>query len=356
MFSAKAPQVTLPRSTALTAIGAAACCCLACGDSSSANGDGGGAADGVIDAGVNVDAAGDAAVDAEVDAAAQSEWEQLADIPIGGAFISVGVIDGKIHAMPSGSDAHFVYDPALDSWETLAAVPEPAHHHEGAAAGSKLYRFGGYWGSASQAGYKDYNFVYDPGLGTWDTAAPMTVPRPYGTAAVIDDKIYVIGGPNIGGEQYHLMNEEYDTGGDLWTPKASMPGSIVWSNYGALVAVDGALYKFGGGGWSAPLATALKYDPLADEWTDLTPMPVANHGVAGAAIGDNVYLIGGLAGAGVTDEVLIYSVTDDAYYEGPTLPSPWQYHVAAAVDNCVYVIGGTNDLGTDDTLVLRYCE
>jgi N-acetylneuraminic acid mutarotase len=318
--------------------------------------DGGGATPGT-DTDTDTDSDTDADTDTDTDSDGDSEWEELADIPTGGAFVSVGVIDGKIHAMPSGSAEHYVYDPTLDSWEPLADVTEPAHHHEGVAATGALFRFGGYWPSASQDDYHDYNFVYDPGDDSWTSAAPMPVPRPYLTAAAVDGKIYVIGGPNIEAQTFHLMTEEYEPEIDTWTPKADLPDYIAWSNYGVLVAVGGALYKFGGGGNSAPLATALKYDPVADEWTGLTSMPQANHGVAGAAIGNSVYLIGGAIDQVTTDQVLIYDIGADSYSEGPPLPSGRQYHVAASVDSCVYSIGGDNTFDPDvETSVVRYCE
>jgi len=309
------------------------------------------------DSDTDADADTDTDADADSDTDGDSEWEELADMPTGGAFVSVGVIDGKIHAMPSGSAEHYRYDPDLDSWETLADVPEPAHHHEGVAAEGLLYRLSGYWGSASQDGYKDYNFVYDPLSDTWDSGAAMTVPRPYLSAAEAGGKIYAIGGPNIEFETFHLMNEEYDPEADLWTTKASLPDYVVWSNYGALVSVDDVLYKFGGGGSNAPLVTALKYDPIADEWTGLTSLPAANHGVAGAAIGQRIYLIGGAIDLVTTDQVLIYDITEDAYSDGPPLPSARLYHAAASVGDCVYSIGGDNTFDPDvATSVIRYCE
>ena len=41
------------------------------------------------------------------------------------------------------------------------------------------------------------------------------------------------------------------------------------------------------------------YDPQADEWTELPPMPTPRHGLAGVTIDRRVFAIGGNTAAGI---------------------------------------------------------
>ena len=72
-------------------------------------------------------------------------------------------------------------------------VPEMPHKrgsHMSAAVGDSLYVTGG-WDSEN---YLDHLEVYDTRAGRWRCAPPMTTARAYGSTAVLDDQIYVMGG------------------------------------------------------------------------------------------------------------------------------------------------------------------
>jgi hypothetical protein len=87
-----------------------------------------------------------------------------------------------------------------------------------------MYIFGGGRGRLEDAGEEGVAFmspvvdVYDPGTDTWTTAADFPTPRWDLTAAVVDGKIYAIGG-QFGEEADYPDNfspvstvEEYDPG------------------------------------------------------------------------------------------------------------------------------------------------
>lgn len=74
-----------------------------------------------------------------------------------------------------------------------AQVPEMPHKrgsHMSAVVGDSLYVMGG-WDSEK---YLDYLEVYDTRAGRWRNAPPMMTSRAYGSTAVLDDQIYMIGG------------------------------------------------------------------------------------------------------------------------------------------------------------------
>ena len=79
--------------------------------------------------------------------------------------------------------------------------------------------------------------------GSWTTLEPMSNSRHWLGAAVVDGKIYAIGGGTG-------ANEMYDPETDTWTTKASMPTRRY--NFGIAVYQD-KIYVFGGSGYHADL-------------------------------------------------------------------------------------------------------
>ncbi len=79
-------------------------------------------------------------------------WVDLAPMRFIRGMVAIGVIDGKIYATGPAAEggsqafppnATEVYDPATDSWTRLADAPAFRHGLKGAAAGGRLYLFGG---------------------------------------------------------------------------------------------------------------------------------------------------------------------------------------------------------------------
>ena len=85
---------------------------------------------------------------------------------------------------------------AQEEWGLRAQnvqVPEMPHKrgsHMSAAVGDSVFVMGG-WDSDEYLGHLD---VYDARAGRWRGAPPMATPRAYGSVAVLDDQIYLIGG------------------------------------------------------------------------------------------------------------------------------------------------------------------
>jgi N-acetylneuraminic acid mutarotase len=111
-------------------------------------------------------------------------------------------------------------------------------------------------------------------------------------AAVVDGKIYVIGGriPFGGGSN---SNEQYDPVTDTWTTKAILPDF----RYGlAAAAVNGKVYTIGGSGGSTYTDlndVVREYDPAMDTWTTKSPMPTGRLDFVAAAFNGRIYAIGG---------------------------------------------------------------
>jgi hypothetical protein len=91
--------------------------------------------------------------------------------------------------------------------------------------------------------------VYDPNTNSWDTCSPMSQPRSGIGAAVIDEKLHVIGGKRL--ESDPVLTNEFmepsdgDPSMGVWTPFTA-PLLQEWL-YPGIAASDTTLYAVGGG-------------------------------------------------------------------------------------------------------------
>lgn len=142
--------------------------------------------------------------------------------------------------------------------------------------------------------------VLDPAQGRWSAIAPAPTARNSGAAAVIDGRLYVVGGRQAlkqADGSLRQVNvaalEVYDPAQDRWTTRAPMPqaqGGL------AAAALDGRLYVFGGEQWvpeQKVFAEAWVYEPKRDSWTALPALPTPRHGLGAATLGSRIHVFGG---------------------------------------------------------------
>ena len=116
--------------------------------------------------------------------------------------------------------------------------------------------------------------------GRWIKLAPIPESSEESTFVSAGSKIYVIGGYPTGENKAPKgLVQEYDTGTDTWTKKKNMPQP---THQAAAAEYHGKIYLFGGAVQPAangpnqfPTSNAWEYDPVADSWKALAPMPTA---------------------------------------------------------------------------------
>jgi len=180
---------------------------------------------------------------------------------------------------------------------------------------------------------------------SWVTLEPMLTARSGFVVAVVDGKIYTIGGIN---GSYLAVNEMYDPATDTWTAKKSMPTARTGS---AIAVYQKEIYVIGGIiGESSPAYSGYTgitevYDPLTDTWESKEPMPTASSNLDANVVGDRIYLITGLTYGdvfpfqGYNDENQVYDPSADSWSTKTPIPSANWGYASAVVDNKIYVIG-----------------
>jgi N-acetylneuraminic acid mutarotase len=123
--------------------------------------------------------------------------------------------------------------------------PPARAYHGAAVVNGKIYVIGGA-GEDNKPGTSVQ--LYDPATGTWAARANMpTVRGLFGTSAV-GGTIYAIGGTTRGRDKLAVV-EAYDTATDTWTRRADMPTP---RNALSAAVVDGKIYAIGGWGYDRP--------------------------------------------------------------------------------------------------------
>jgi N-acetylneuraminic acid mutarotase len=194
---------------------------------------------------------------------------------------------------------------AQGKWAKLAAFPEPAEELLGASANGKMYVFCGL-----APGWNPIGMVY-----------------------------------------------EYDPAGDKWAKKKPMP---LASHHVSFTEYKGKIYAFGGfvlppkgqpPAW-VPIDNAWEYDPAADSWKALAPLPTKRGSPVAVTVGDRMYVIGGattLPGStavhparphysvGAVEE---YDPGTNTWRARASIPTPRNHATAGVVNGKIYVIGG----------------
>ena len=199
---------------------------------------------------------------------------------------------------------------AAQKWSRLALFPEPSEEVYGIASGGKLYVFGGL-GAAWKP--KGLVYEYDPAADKWTKKKPMALPSHHVALAELNGKIYVIGGfklPQSGPPAWEPINNtwEYDPANDTWKALAPLPTKRGSPN---AAIVNGKIYVIGGASTHPgsketavhparphrSMDTNEVYDPATNTWETRSPMPTARNHAAIGAVNNKIYVIGGRVGA-----------------------------------------------------------
>ena len=106
-----------------------------------------------------------------------------------------------------------IVDAQEDTWTTLAPMPTSRNAVGLAVVDNKIYAIGGWNGN-----YVSANEMYDPTTNKWTPKASMPTPRYAFAIFTLDKKIHIVGG-YINGINPTSAHEVYDTKTNTWEKK-----------------------------------------------------------------------------------------------------------------------------------------
>lgn len=252
-------------------------------------------------------------------------WTRATDIPLAVTHLNP-IFDGKYvwlaggflgdHPGPATANV-FKFDVAANTWSQGPSLPE-------ARAGGALVlhqRNAHYFG-----GFKDRNtnssdhwvLNVDTGV-TWTTATPLPDGRGHLAGALVNNKIYAIGGQHGHDKKPVDLKrvDVYDPQTNTWTEVANLPLGRSHFEPGTFVR-NGEIVIVGGRSNVTnknALQQITKYDPVKNVWQELDPLPVALLAPVAQSVGNRLYVTHG----GLNETESPQSITRyRAFLEGET--------------------------------------
>ena len=251
-----------------------------------------------------------------------------------------------------------------NSWVTKAPMHEARMGLGIAVVNGKIYAIGG----SSRTGTPPYtggivgtNEEYNPETNQWTIKASMPTPRANFRVEVVQNKIYCIGG-NIEDGPDTQANEAYDPATDSWHTKAPLPtprDSFTTIVYNNKIYVIGGMtgYNSTSGFWMFTGATEV-YDPALNKWENKASMLNAVYPESSTAIDDKIYVIcGSTTYASSISITAVYDEDANTWTNRASMPIV-KHGASVAMDDKIYFIGGSyegslSDPNYDQTFLTR---
>jgi len=206
-----------------------------------------------------------------------------------------------------------------NSWTTLAPMPTPRSGFGLAVVDEKIFVIGGY----KNGEYLGTTELYNPETDTWINKTAMPTPRSGFAIAVVQNKIHVIGG-FTGVTSSTNVHEVYDPVTDTWTSRENSP--LAYRSGITANVVDNKIYVISG--CTSPFRpwTNTKennvYDPETDKWTTRAPIPTAVYDYGSTTLDNKIYVFGGRS---IPDNktyslTQIYDTQTDTWSTGTSTP------------------------------------
>jgi len=163
-----------------------------------------------------------------------------------------------------------------------------------AACGGHVYAVGGREGFCSLGTAERLHLAE----GRWESLPSMTCRRRFLAATALQGKLYPVGGEDDWFVAQSAV-EVFDPSARRWEQVPPMPSRRIGL---AAVALRGKLFAIGGGQKATSQSTQAMdvvevYDPSAERWSTLSPMPSPRMFLAAATMSGKLYVFGGSDGA-----------------------------------------------------------
>ena len=170
----------------------------------------------------------------------------------------------------------------------------------------------------------------------WYGARPMPTPRAEVASALVDGRIYVVGGFTEDGKSSNVV-EVYDPKSDTWTDIEPMPERL---DHPMAAGAGGKLFVIGGWRVFGEQASDAvhEYDPATGRWRSRANLPLPRAAGGAASDGATLYVIGGIGPEPETG--FAYDVATDTWQRLAPMTAPREHLAVVVANRKVYAIGG----------------
>ena len=215
-------------------------------------------------------------------------------------------------------------------WHAASPMPGARGEMASAVLDNRLFTIGGLVGIGSVSDDVD---IYDVLHDRWQVGPKLPVAVHHAAAATDGGRVWVSGGARsvrdwTPSDELYSIKE-----GVGWTRAAAMPEGRQGH---AMVGIGRKLYVIGGVGETN---RTLIYDTTTRRWTTGAPIPAGRNHLRAAVWDGRIWVLGG-RNPGLTSRVDIYDPSTDAWSNGPALPQPMSAMSVGVVAGHLHVIDG----------------
>jgi hypothetical protein len=178
------------------------------------------------------------------------------------------------------------------------------------------------------------------GTGTWETLPSPSAERQEVSYVQHGGKFYLAGGSTL--------HEVYDPVAETWETLEPLPADL---DHIQGVVWDDKIYYLGGcqgGNLRAETDSVYIYDPASDSFSEGAPMSRPRCAGGVSVHDDKIYYYGGLNGGEAQSWFEVYDPVADTWTELPDMPRPRDHSHAAVLGDVLYAISG-RDFGINAT-------
>ena len=283
-----------------------------------------------------------------------STWDIGKEMPTNRTEITAEVINDKIYVIGGADyradgavDTVEIYDPNTDTWTSGTPLPYTLDHAPSVTYDGKIYVIGGFQENKITT---NKVLIYDPVTDQWNEGTPLPEPRAAHVAEVVNGTIYAISGLDFDHNPV-TTNFAYNIENDTWVEKSPMPDKNGPKHHAASAVVDGKIYVLGGRlfGNGVPneindaltnLDDNMQYDPTTDKWSSLDPMPIRRSGFAADSLNEKIYVFGGQMADGSNKNIESYDPETNRWTIEPDMQADRSGLAVADYNDKIYVYGG----------------
>ena len=293
----------------------------------------------------------------------QLRWTTVKPLPIGRVEGLGTAVAGKLYVFGGFIDTSYnatkradVYDPTTDTWARLPNMPKGLTHTGITAYGKDIYFAGGY--QAKTPGASTYGgqifaikdvFKYNVDTKKYTYLPSLPVARGSGELAVLDQKLHFFGGADSNrvekGDHWVMP-----IGGTSWTRAASLPNPRTHMGDAVL---NGKLYVIGGQrGNDSKLVAQTDvhvWNPATGKWTAAKSLTVPRSHISSSTfvLNGRIILAGGeFKHAGSLDDVTEYDPVSNTWREITPLPFRRLSSVARNINGQIFCTSGSPNFQT----------
>ena len=283
------------------------------------------------------------------------QWRKIADSPLKRTEAATAVIDGRLYlfggfipGLETSSQVD-VYDPTSGTWSRVKDMPTRPTHENAAVDGRSVWIAGGFLGKHPGPATNEV-WKYDGAADTWTAGPPLPEPRAGGGLVAVQGRLHYFGGykpdrDTVCADHWSLVTGEPDA---RWTREADMPNP---RGHLAAAVLDGKIYALGGANGhdrkQVDLPYCDRYDPATKAWTKIASLPDGRSHFEGSTIvhGDRIIVVSGRCNASQpprmnVDDILEYDPETDAWRVLGTNPLRCMAPSAEIIGGKLFVIAG----------------